>query len=129
MNQSADIIFAAGGNTGNGGLLAIVDKGGAVLGIGVDTDQYFSLPEAKSILVSSAMKLIVPGVFNNVKAVQDGSFKGGNVTGAVALAPYHDLSSKVPADVQQKITELTTAVVAGTTKTGWDKPTANCPQA
>jgi basic membrane protein A len=128
MSQSADVIFAAGGQTGNGGLLAIASKGGTVLGIGVDTDQYLSLPEAKSILVSSAMKLITPGVFGIVKSVQDGSFKGGNVTGAVGLAPYHDLTSKVPADVQAKMTQVTTAVVAGTTKTGWDKPTANCPQ-
>ncbi len=129
MSQSADIIFAAGGQTGNGGLLAVADKGGAVLGIGVDTDQYLSLPEAKSILLSSAMKLITPGVFNIVKAVQDGGFKGGNVVGAVGLAPYHDLDSKVPADVKTKMTQVTSDVVSGKTPTGWDKPTANCPQA
>src|SRR5207247_2195392 len=52
MSQNADVVFAAGGQTGNGGLLAVADKNGAVLGIGVDTDQYLSLPEAKSILVS-----------------------------------------------------------------------------
>ncbi len=129
MSQSADVIFAAGGQTGNGGLLAVADKGGAVLGIGVDTDQYLSLPEAKSILVSSAMKLITPGVFNIVKAVQDGSYKGGNITGAVGLAPYHDLDSKVPADVKTKMAQVTGDVVSGKTPTGWDKPTANCPQA
>ena len=129
MSQSADIIFAAGGQTGNGGLLAVADKGGAVLGIGVDTDQYLSLPEAKSILVSSAMKLITPGVFNIVKAVQDGGFKGGNVVGAVGLAPYHDVDSKVPADVKTKMAQVTSDVVSGKTPTGWDKPTANCPQA
>jgi basic membrane protein A len=128
MSQSADIIFAAGGQTGNGGLLAVVDKGGAVLGIGVDTDQYLSLPEAKSILVSSAMKLITPGVFNIVKAVQDGSYKGGNIVGAVGLAPYHDLDSKVPADVKTKMSQVTADVVSGKTPTGFDKPTANCPQ-
>jgi basic membrane protein A len=128
MSQNADVIFAAGGQTGNGGLLAIVTKGGAVLGIGVDTDQYLSLPEAKSILVSSAMKLITPGVFNLVKGIGDGSFKGGNVVGDVGLAPYHDLDSKVPADVKQKMNQVTADVVAGRTKTGWDKPTANCPQ-
>jgi basic membrane protein A and related proteins len=128
MSQNADIIFAAGGQTGNGGLLAVASKGGTVLGIGVDTDQFLSLPEASSILVSSAMKLITPGVFTIVKSVQDGSFKGGNVTGAVGLAPYHDLASKVPADVQAKMTQVTADIVAGTTKTGWDKPTANCPQ-
>lgn len=128
MSQNADVIFAAGGQTGNGGLLAIVNKNGQVLGIGVDTDQYLSLPEAKSILVSSAMKLITPGVFNLVKSVQDNSFKGGNVVGNVGLAPYHDLDPKVPADVKQKMTQVTTDVVSGKTSTGWDKPTANCPQ-
>jgi basic membrane protein A len=129
MSESADVIFAAGGQTGNGGLLAIVDKGGAVLGIGVDTDQYLSLPEAKSILVSSAMKLITPGIFRLVKSVQDTGFKGGNVVGDVGLAPYHDLESKVPADVKSKITQITPDVVSGKTKTGWDKATTNCPQA
>ena len=128
MSQNADVVFAAGGQTGNGGLLAVADKGGTVLGIGVDTDQYLSLPEAKAILVSSAMKLITPGVFNIVKAVQDGSFKGGNVVGAVGLAPYHDLDSKVPADVKTKMTQVTSDIVSGKTPTGWDKPTANCPQ-
>src|SRR5439155_26660509 len=129
MSQNADVIFAAGGQTGNGGLLAIVDKGGAVLGIGVDTDQYLSLPEAKSILVSSAEKLITPGVFNIIKAAQDGSFKGGNIVGDVGLAPYHDLDSKVPADVKSKMTQLIADVVAGRTKTGWSgTPTSNCPQ-
>jgi len=129
MNQSADIVFAAAGLTGNGALLAVVGKNGTVMGIGVDTDQYLSLPEAKAVLVSSAMKLITPGVFNIVKAVQDGSFKGGNVVGAVGLAPYHDLDSKVPADVKTKMTQVTSDVVSGKTPTGWDKPTANCPQA
>jgi basic membrane protein A len=128
MSQNADVIFAAGGQTGNGGLLAIVDRAGTVLGIGVDTDQYESLPEAKSILVSSAMKLITPGVFNIIKTVQDDQFKGGNVLGNVGLAPYHDNDSKVPADVKAKMTQLTDDVVAGRTPTGWDKPTANCPQ-
>ena len=42
------------------------------------------------MLVSSAMKLITPGVFDLVKAVHDGTFKGGNQTGQVGLAPFHD---------------------------------------
>jgi basic membrane protein A len=128
ISNGADIVFAAGGNTGNGGLLAIVEKNGQVMGIGVDTDQYLSLPEAKGILVSSAMKLITPGVFGIVKDVQDNSFKGGNVVGDVGLAPYHDLDSKVPADVKSKMTSVTADVVGGKTQTGWDKPTGNCPQ-
>ncbi|MDQ3808708.1 MAG: BMP family ABC transporter substrate-binding protein, partial [Chloroflexota bacterium] len=129
MSQDADVIFAAGGNTGNGGLLAIADKGGSVLGIGVDTDQYLSLPGAKSILVSSAMKLITPGVFNIIKSVQENTFKGGNVVGDVGLAPFHDLEARVPAEVKTRIAQVTADVVAGRTRTGWSgTPTGNCPQ-
>jgi basic membrane protein A len=127
MSQNADIIFAAAGLTGNGALLAVADHGGNVLGIGVDTDQYLSLPEADKILVSSAMKLIVPGVYNQIKAVQDGSFKGGNVKGQVGLAPYHDLDSKVPADVKTKMNQLSASVASGQTSTGFTSPTGNCP--
>ena len=108
--------------------MAIADKRGSVLGIGVDTDQCLSLPEAKAILVSSAMKLITPGVANLIKSVQDGNFKGGNVTGEVGLAPYHDLDAKVPADVKTKVLQVASDVTAGKVNTGWDKPTSNCPQ-
>jgi len=99
-----------------------------VLGIGVDTDQYLSLPEAQKIIVSSAMKLIVPGVFNLIKAAQGGSFKGGNVTGDVGLAPYHDLDSKVPADVKAKMNQISSDVASGKQATGFTTPTGNCPQ-
>jgi len=75
------------------------------------------------------MKLITPGVFNIVKAVQDSTYKGGNITGDVGLAPYHDLDSKVPADVKTKMTSVTSDVLSGKTKTGWSNaPTGNCPQ-
>ena len=63
------------------------------------------------------MKLLTPGVFNLIKAVQDGSFKGGNNLGTTGLAPYHDLDSKVPADVKAKIQELDKGLQAGTIKT------------
>jgi basic membrane protein A and related proteins len=127
MSQNADLIFAAAGLTGNGALLAVADKGGSVLGIGVDTDQYLSLPEAKNIMVSSAMKLIVPGVFNLIKGAQANTFKGGNVTGDVGLAPYHDLDAKVPADVKTKMNQLTADIASGRTKTGFTTPVGTCP--
>ncbi len=129
MNQGADVLFAAGGQTGNGGLLAIAERRGAVLGIGVDTDQYFTLTEARPILLSSAMKLITPGVFRLVKAEQAGTFKGGNSFGDVGLAPYHDTEPRVPADVKAKVDQVTGDVVAGKVDTRWGAPTGNCPQA
>jgi basic membrane protein A len=128
ISQNADVIFAAAGLTGNGALLAVADHGGSVLGIGVDTDQFLSLPEAGSILVSSAMKLILPGVFNAIKSVQDGTFKAGNVKGDVGLAPFHDLESRVPTDVKQRMDQLTADIASGKQSTGFTSPTGNCPQ-
>jgi len=118
INQGADIVFGAGGSTGNGALFAAADnKDKGVLCIGVDTDQYNTVPEAQAVMLSSAEKLLTPGVFNLIKAVQDGTLKGGNNNGDVGLAPYHDLDAKVPADVKAKITKLTADILSGAVKT------------
>lgn len=128
IDQGAGVIFAAGGATGNGGLLAIAERrDSGVLGIGVDTDQYQTLPQARPILLSSAMKMIQPGVLNLVKAAKDGAFKGGNVLGEVGMAPYHDLDSKVPAEVKRRMEQLLSDVKAGKVETGWSRPSGNCP--
>jgi basic membrane protein A and related proteins len=75
------------------------------------------VPEAQSVMLSSAMKLLTPGVFNMIKSVGDGSFKPGNNTGDVGLAPYHDLDAKVPADVKAKMDKITADLKSGAIKT------------
>ena len=116
MDKGADVIFGAGGKTGNGALLGVAQskKGFA---IGVDTDQYFTVPEAKDVLLTSAMKLIVPGTCDLIKAVKAGSFKDGNVVGKVGLAPFHDTESKVTAETKAKLDEAIKGMAAGTLKT------------
>lgn len=115
IDKGADVIFGAGGKTGNGALLGCADKN--VMAIGVDTDQYLTVPEAQKVLLTSAMKLIVPGVFDLVKAAQDGKFPKGNYVGPVGLAPYHDFDSKVPADVKTKIQNIDKGLKDGSIKT------------
>lgn len=127
IDQKADVVFAAGGLTGNGGLVAVHEK--KVLGIGVDTDQYVTLPEVKSSLLSSSMKLITPGVFHIIKGAQAGQFKGGNVVGDVGLAPFHDLDSKVTAATKAKLADINKGLKDSSIKTGWSRPTGNCPTA
>lgn len=116
ISQGADVIFAAGGNTGNGGLLGCAEKG--VLAIGVDTDQYLTLPQVQKVLLSSAMKLITPGLFNIIKASKDNQFKGGNVVGDVGLAPFHDLDAQVPAATKEKLKQIDADLKSGKLKTG-----------
>lgn len=111
IDKGADIIFGAGGKTGNGALLGAAEKG--VYAIGVDTDQYLTVPEAQKVLLSSAMKLLTPGTFDLIKLAKDGKFPGGNFTGKAGYAPFHDLDSQVPADVKAKMEEIAKALADG----------------
>jgi basic membrane protein A len=103
INGGADVIFAAGGLTGNGALLAACQAN--ILAIGVDTDQYETLPEAQACLVSSATKNIVVALQNSLlRIAQDGFTPGFTTddasTNGIGLAPFHDNADKVPAEVQ-----------------------------
>ena len=102
IDKGADVIFGAGGKTGNGALAGLCRRR-ASTAIGVDTDQYLTVPEAQKVLLSSAMKLITPGVFDLLKAAKDGKLRaGGNARARSAWRPIHDLDSKVPAEVKSK---------------------------
>ena len=105
---------------GNGALLGALERN--VLAIGVDSDQWETLPQVRPVLVSSAMKLITPGVFDLIKAVSDNSFKGGNQVGQVGLAPFHDNASKVPDAAQTRLKEIDAGLKNGTIRTGVTLP-------
>ncbi|MEL6984683.1 MAG: BMP family ABC transporter substrate-binding protein, partial [Actinomycetota bacterium] len=119
LDNGADVVFAAGGLTGNGGLAEVAKEGGEAYCIGVDTDQWETVPEAQPCLVTSAMKLITPGVVDIVNAYSDGSAPSGNFVGDVGLADYHDFASVIPQDIQDQITELTPQVISGDVPTGY----------
>jgi len=115
MDQGADAIFGCGGITGNGAITAAAQAG--AYAIGVDLDQYLTLPEAAPRMLSSAMKLETPGVFNQIKAIKDGKFVNGNVLGDVTYAPYHDLDSQVPANVKSAMDKLNKDLLSDAVKT------------
>lgn len=115
MDQGADAIFGCGGITGNGAITAAAQAG--AYAIGVDSDQYFTLPEAAPRMLSSAMKLITPGVFDLVKAAHDGNFPVGNAFGTAGYAPYHDLESEVPADVKAEMENIFNGLADGSITT------------
>jgi basic membrane protein A len=119
MDQGADVVFGAGGKTGNGALIEVAGNPGKFC-IGVDSDQWETVPEAHACLVSSAMKLITPGVFDLIKASQDGSFPGGNFVGDVGLAPFHDFDSQISAEIKSRIEEIDAGLRDGSLLTGYN---------
>lgn len=115
MDQGADAIFGCGGITGNGAITAAAQAG--AYAIGVDTDQYLTLPEAAPRMLSSAMKLITPGVFDLVKLSQEGNFPSGNYFGQAGYAPFHDLESEVPDDVKATMEQINAGLLDGSITT------------
>ncbi|HLF26173.1 MAG TPA: BMP family ABC transporter substrate-binding protein [Anaerolineae bacterium] len=113
LDQGADVVFAAAGRTGNGALIETAGQAGAFC-IGVDTDQWETLPEARPCLVSSAIKLIAPSIEALIRQAQAGAFSGGNTFGAVGLAPFHDFESKLNADIKTQLAEVDRGLKEGT---------------
>ena len=120
IDAGADVIFAAGGLTGNGALLAACDAG--KLAIGVDTDQFFTLPEAGPCLVSSATKDIVTSLRNSLLRIAVDKFTPGFTTNnaanlGIALAPFHDNEDKVSVEAVKLLADTLAGLADGSIKT------------
>lgn len=116
IQSGNDVIFGGGGSTGNGAVEAGAERG--VYVIGVDTDQYLTLPKAAPKMLSSATKVINDSVFNLLRdAGTAAGIKGGNNVGTVGLAPFHDTDKDVPAELKDVLKKLDAALKDGSVKT------------
>ena len=118
IDQGADVVFGAGGKTGNGALIEVASHEGAFC-IGVDSDQWETVPEAHPCLITSAMKLITPSVFDLIGESVSDSFPGGNFNGAVGLAGFHDFDDIVSQAVRDKLAEIDIGLQSGDISTGY----------
>jgi basic membrane protein A len=122
LDNGADIVFGAGGMTGNGALQEVASAPGAgtdLFCIGVDTDQWETLPAAHPCLVSSAMKLLTPSTADLLTKFAGGEMTSGNYFGATGLAPFHDFEDVVPQDVKDALVALDAGLKDGSVSTGY----------
>ncbi|MBN1565789.1 MAG: BMP family ABC transporter substrate-binding protein [Anaerolineae bacterium] len=122
LDQGADVIFAAGGKTGNGGLIEVASAVGEgtppPFCIGVDTDQWLTVPEAHPCLISSAMKVLDQGVADIITLIVDEEVEPGNFMGVGGLAPFHDFDEMVPDEVKAELEDIAAALISGELETG-----------
>jgi basic membrane protein A len=121
IDKGADVIFAAGGLTGNGALSAACEAGD-VLAIGVDTDQFLTLPEVDKCLLSSAVKNVKGAVRDSLLRIATGTWKAGfhtddATTGGVGLAPFHDMDAAVTQAVKDLLATTLAGLADGSIKT------------
>ncbi len=117
IDQKADIIFAAAGQSGLGTIKACQERG--ALFIGVDADQYETVTGSGDVMLTSAIKRLDVAVYNTVKSVVDGTWSGGHSRfygiqdEAVGLAPYHDFEARVPQEIKDAVAKVSADIVSG----------------
>lgn len=132
FDEGVDIFMGVGGLIGSPGFDVARERGG--YGVWVDVDGYNLLPEARDVLLTSVMKNMDNSVFDVIKATKDGKFNGCGVyigdlkNGGVGIASYHDVESKVPADLKKEVEDLQKDIIDGKiTDTGCISYPASCP--
>jgi len=116
IDEGADVIFGCGGMTGNGAIDAAAQR--KVYVIGVDTDQYYTMPEAASQLLSSALKPEREPLAAIIALTRESKFPiGGSYIGPSGYAPYHDLDIKVPINVKTEMEAIFKGLINGSIKT------------
>jgi basic membrane protein A len=117
ISEGADIILPVAGGTGLGTMAAAQDAGD-VNGIWVDTDGCVSAQEYCSLFLTTIEKHMSVAVEDTVKAVLDGTFKGGLYVGTlendgVGIADFHEFDSAVPQELKDKLDELKQGIIDG----------------
>ncbi len=116
FDEDVDVLFAAAGLTGVGALRACADED--VYAIGVDIDQYYTVPEAQGVLLTSAIKDLGPSTFELILLAYEGQFPGGsNYAGQVGLAPYHEFEDEIPQEIKDEIDQIEQSLRDGTLQT------------
>ena len=118
IGQGADVIFQVAGLTGAGALRAACNA--KIWGIGVDVDQYQSLPDAKACIVTSAEKHLQTAATEAIKRFKSSGKQKGNyvndaTNGGVGASPIRNLSP-VPAGLEDKLKQATTDMASGKLK-------------
>jgi basic membrane protein A len=94
ISKGAKVVFQVAGGCGLGALDAAKVKG--IQGIGVDADQAYLGDQ----IMTSALKKVDVSVYDEIKAAQDGSFKGGDNTifdvksGGVGIGDTNEVGAK-----------------------------------
>src|SRR6516165_5479070 len=132
ISEGADIIFPVAGNVGLGAAKAVQSADQAagsakVNMMWVDVDGCVSAPQYCKYFITSVQKGIVAAVSTAVTSTAGGSFKGGNyigtlANGGVALAPFHNFDSTVPAALKSELAQVKAGIVNGSIKIATKSP-------
>lgn len=119
---NTDIVFQVAGKTGNGMIQAVCsarDAGADIWAIGVDVDQYLSVPDLAGCILTSAEKRLASAVEQSILAAATNGDTGGNAffnasNEGIGLSPHYEATGVVPAEATAAVDAALAAFDAGT---------------
>ena len=123
LQQNTSIVFVFAGKTGIGALYRM--KESAKCAIGVDVDQFFSVPKVGPVLLTSCVKELDFIVYGIIYKYYNLDFAGGTIihcnlsNKGVGMASFHYFDALVPDSIKTALTGIYTGITNGTIKTGW----------
>ena len=117
FDEDADIFMPVGGQIGAGTLALLEDFDTGYL-IGVDRDWTIDYATQADYILASAYKGIDKFVYDQIKAVMDGTFVAGNLAGDIAnehvdIIYGHAVEDQIPAELKAEIEGLKTEISSG----------------
>lgn len=119
-DEGADIIMPVAGPVGQGSSALAMEIGADELKIiGVDVDWFDTVPEHKSVFLTSVMKRMDTTTLQAIKQAMDGTFTGGVTVGTlandgVAIAPFHDNDALVSDALKAELETVRKGIIDGT---------------
>jgi basic membrane protein A and related proteins len=123
IRLGANVIFPFAGKTGNGALYKIKEQN--LWGIGVDIDQYVTIPDVSGRLLTSCLKKLDNTVYNVINYFSSSGFGSKKIyygtlaTVDVDIAPFHDYNQQIPDSIKNELTTIRSGIIDGTINTGW----------
>lgn len=105
INEGADVIVASDGATGDSALIEVALNSSAFC-IGVGSDKWLDIPEARPCLLSSTVYEVKNSVFELIARSALNQLPPGDFYGQVELAPYHDLEDVFSAEMRIFLREV-----------------------
>jgi basic membrane protein A and related proteins len=132
ISDGADVIFPVAGDAGLGAAKAVQAANAAAGSVKVtmewaNTDGCFSAPQYCKYFAGSVTQGIQAAVKNAVLSAANGTFQGGTyvgdlTNGGVALSPFHDFASRVPASLRSELLAIKAEIISGQIKPATKSP-------
>ncbi|MCJ7432786.1 MAG: BMP family ABC transporter substrate-binding protein [Anaerolineales bacterium] len=114
IRQGADVIFGAGGGTGQGALVAAAEE--RVYAIGAEEDQGRVLTEATSSIVTSVYGRGSYQVQETMRLIQSDKWTNAKISASIGFAPYNP-TIQVSGETISEMEKLLFDLMTGTIKT------------